>query len=115
MTALNVYQDLPDAQLAEVIETIISGGGTTVERIVTLGQVTPLGEWLESPRSEWVLLLQGKARLSFSGGSTMLLKPGDHVNIPARTRHRVEWSDPEQVVVWLAIHYSQEKTGGGGA
>ena len=30
---------------------------------------------------------------------------GSDVNIPAHKRHRVEWTDPSQVTVWLAIFY----------
>jgi hypothetical protein len=28
---------------------------------------------------------------------------GSHVNIPARQRHRVDWTDPDQPTVWLAV------------
>jgi cupin 2 domain-containing protein len=31
--------------------------------------------------------------------------PGDHVHIPAHRRHRVEWTDPAQPTVWLAVHH----------
>jgi len=27
------------------------------------------------------------------------------VVIPARCRHRVEWTDPDQETVWLALHH----------
>ncbi|MFP8878842.1 MAG: phosphoribosylaminoimidazole carboxylase, partial [Myxococcota bacterium] len=33
------------------------------------------------------------------------LGPGDHLNIPAHTRHRVAWTDPDQATIWLAIFY----------
>jgi cupin 2 domain-containing protein len=33
------------------------------------------------------------------------MKPGDYLDIPAHRRHRVEWTDPAQPTVWLAIHY----------
>jgi len=32
------------------------------------------------------------------------LRPGDFVNIPAHTRHRVEWTTPDEPTVWLAVH-----------
>ena len=32
------------------------------------------------------------------------LGPGDWVDIPAHCRHRVEWTDPDQPTVWLAVH-----------
>ena len=34
------------------------------------------------------------------------MRPGDHVHIPAHTRHRVEWTDGREPTVWLAIHYA---------
>jgi cupin 2 domain-containing protein len=33
------------------------------------------------------------------------MEPGDHVHIPAHRRHRVEWTDPAQATVWLAVHH----------
>ncbi len=33
------------------------------------------------------------------------MRPGDYVLIPARKRHRVEWTDPGQKTVWLALHH----------
>jgi cupin 2 domain-containing protein len=26
-------------------------------------------------------------------------------NIPTRCKHRVEWTDPDVVTIWLAVHY----------
>ena len=34
-----------------------------------------------------------------------VLRPGDYLLIPAHCRHRVEWTDPEQKTVWLALHF----------
>ncbi len=33
------------------------------------------------------------------------LRPGDCINIPAHQRHRVEWTDPRQDTIWLAVLY----------
>ena len=38
-------------------------------------------------------------------GSVKRLDTGDHVNIPAHTKHRVSWTDPEQETIWLAVFY----------
>ncbi len=35
----------------------------------------------------------------------MVLKPGDWVDIPAHARHRVEWTDPNEKTMWLAVFY----------
>lgn len=79
-----------------------------LERIVSTGHVTPEGEWYDEETHEWVLVLQGRARLRFDDDPMpMTLGPGDHVVIPARRRHRVEWTDPAQPTVWLALHYRE--------
>jgi glyoxylate utilization-related uncharacterized protein len=36
---------------------------------------------------------------------TVALKRGDYLYIPPHARHRVEWTDPDHVTVWLAIHH----------
>jgi len=35
-----------------------------------------------------------------------VLKPGDHVSIPAHCRHRVEWTATGEPTIWLAVHYA---------
>ncbi len=102
----NIFQKLPDASVDEVFEPIVTGKGLKIERIVSQGQRTPPGQWLKSPWSEWVLLLQGEAELVFFDGGPVVLKPGDHIHIPAHVKHRVEWVSPQKTVIWLAIHYA---------
>jgi cupin 2 domain-containing protein len=45
-----------------------------------------------------------RTRLNFADGAPKELGPGDFVYIPAHQRHRVEWSDPQQATIWLAVH-----------
>jgi len=53
-----------------------------------------------------VIVLAGSALLTFDGDSAAIrMGPGDHVHIPAHRRHRVEWTDPAQATVWLAVHH----------
>ena len=33
------------------------------------------------------------------------MRPGSFVDIKAHRRHRVEWTDPGQVSVWLVVYY----------
>ncbi|XCP57548.1 hypothetical protein RVU70_18670 (plasmid) [Methylocystis echinoides] len=52
-----------------------------------------------------MVLLTGSAGVVFEGEDTpRILRPGDHVEIPVRRRHRVEWTDPTEPTVWLAVH-----------
>lgn len=101
----NIFQPLPSISKDEFFEVLAQGRDVKIEKIVSKGQVTPKGEWLEGKQDEWVLVLAGAARLSFKEGRVLDLKPGDYVNIPANIRHRVEWTDPKQKTVWLAVHY----------
>jgi cupin 2 domain-containing protein len=76
-----------------------------MERIVSRGQATPRGKWLCSKTGEWVMVLRGHARLFFERERKgQSLKAGDYLFIPARTRHRVEWTHPKRKTVWLAVH-----------
>ena len=77
-----------------------------LERIVSTGHVTPPGEWYDQDASEWVIVLGGRAGLRFEDEpEPRVLQPGDHVLIEPHRRHRVEWTDPDEPTVWLALHY----------
>ncbi len=76
-----------------------------IERIVSSGQASAAGAWYDQASPEWVLLLQGRAGLRFEGDPEIkTLMPGDYVHIPAHVRHRVEWTEPTGVTIWLAIY-----------
>ncbi|MFT7130181.1 MAG: cupin 2 domain-containing protein, partial [Gammaproteobacteria bacterium] len=38
-------------------------------------------------------------------GESYNMKAGDYLNIPAHTRHKVEWTNPDIETTWLAVHY----------
>ena len=40
-----------------------------------------------------------------SNSNLVQLGPGDHINIPARQKHRVEWTHPDMTTVWLCVFY----------
>jgi cupin 2 domain-containing protein len=104
---LNILAGLPAQLPDERFEPLLSGGAFRLERIISQGHATPAGSWYDQPQDEWVLLLQGSAGLSFAEGEeTLTLRAGDCLLIPARQRHRVEWTDPQDATVWLALHFS---------
>lgn len=88
----------------ELFERLAAGDRVLVERIVSTGQATPTGEWLEQDRDEWVVLLEGEAELAFEDGSRLPMRSGDHVLIPAGERHRVERTREDPPCIWLAVH-----------
>lgn len=106
MQIKNIYDNIPIKQDAEIFEDIINNSDFKLERIISTGQSTPEGEWYYQEKDEWIILLSGSACLTFEDDIIDYeLKPGDYILIPARKRHRVKWTNPEEKTVWLALHY----------
>lgn len=102
----NLFHPLPPDLSEEVTESLVQADSVRIERIVSHGHYLPDGFWYDQPEHEWVVVLTGAARVRFEDEETPLeMKPGDTVNIPARRRHRVDWTTPDEATVWLAIHY----------
>ena len=90
----------------EVFEPLVESGAVKIERIVSRGQASPKGFWYDQDSNEWVMVLRGRARLLFEGNQMPVeMGAGDHLQIPAHRRHRVEWTDPGEETVWLAVYY----------
>ena len=111
MKAANLFESIPSALPEELVEVLAeSDGHTRIVRLVSRGHASPEGFWYDQHEHEWVALLSGSAVMKFedsgSGEITSLtLKPGDWIEIPARTRHRVESTSTEEPAVWLAVHW----------
>jgi len=103
----NLFTPLATPATTELFEKLLTTPHLLLEKIVSIGQATPPGEWYDQDREEWVILLSGSAGLTFAGENKILsLRPGDYVHIPAHKRHRVEWTDSAAPTIWLALHYS---------
>jgi cupin 2 domain-containing protein len=103
---MNLLRDLPDAGAGEITDALVARSDLRIERIVSLGQASPPGFWYDQGEAEWVLLLAGAARLRFADEpEARLIGPGDWVEIAPHRRHRVDWTDPAQPTVWLAVFY----------
>lgn len=101
------FPDVPAPLPDEVFQELLQGGEFRLERIISTGQATPPDLWYDQPQAEWVILLSGAARLVFEDQPEPVeLRPGDYVNIPPHCRHRVQWTDPQQTSIWLALHYA---------
>lgn len=105
----NLFRGFPENLPQELSETLVKTESFRLERIVSDGQATPVGEWYDQERPEWVVLLSGSAGLRFAEDEEIVvLGPGDYILIPAYRRHRVEWTDPQGKTIWLALHFRQE-------
>ena len=104
----NLFADVSAASAGEeAFSKIFAQPGLKIERIVSQGQASPPEFWYDQAWNEWVIVLKGGATLQFEDEpATRELGEGDYVFIPARKRHRVEWTDPQQPTVWLAVHFA---------
>ena len=100
----NLFSNIPSNLPAELMETLIQSDGVRVERIVSHGHASPEWFWYDQDEHEWVMVLQGSARLQLED-RTLELGPGDYINLPAHTKHRVQWTTNDQPTIWLAIFY----------
>ncbi len=106
MDIKNIFSDIPNQTQHEIFETIIKSDQFKIERIISRGQATTEGEWYDQGKNEWVLVLKGNAGLLFEGNKEIInIKTGDYIDIPAHKKHRVEWTDPKEETIWLAVHY----------
>ena len=102
----NLFAGPPQPLPEERIEVLGLGAGWRLERIVSTAHATPAGHWYDQETAEWVAVLRGSAGLRFEDeDAPRTLRPGDHLVIAAHRRHRVEWTDPAEPTIWLALHY----------
>ena len=104
---MNLFGNIPEASQEELFSELLKTEGVRIERIVSFGQSSPDGSWYDQAENEWVLLLEGSATLEFDDGSTVDLRPGDYLNIPAGKRHQVEKTDSNGRTVWLSVFYDK--------
>jgi cupin 2 domain-containing protein len=101
----NLFQYLPANLPEEVFETLLQTANFRLERIVSHGQCSADDFWYQQSDREWVMVLQGQARLAMASGELIDLKAGDYLHLDAHIKHRVAWTDPTQQTIWLALHY----------
>jgi cupin 2 domain-containing protein len=104
-TAGSLFADVPDRLAAERFDQVLRLATVRIERIVSTGQATPVGEWFDQAWDEWVLVVAGAAEILLeTEDAPRSMTAGDYLFIPAHLRHRVTFTDLNQPTVWLAIH-----------
>lgn len=100
----SLFADIPHLLPEEVCQTLLENPAVRIERILSKGHSSPDLGWYDQEQAEWVLLLQGQARLSFLNGDTLNMSAGDYLLLPAHCKHKVDWTSSEPTCIWLAIH-----------
>jgi cupin 2 domain-containing protein len=101
----NIFECLPENLDKETVDLLATSDGIRIERIVSRGHASPAEGWYDQAHDEWVMVLRGAAILEVLNADDLHLTAGSHVNIPAHTRHKVKWTDPDCETIWLAVHY----------
>lgn len=101
----NILQNIPADLSEEVVADLLTAQSIRIERIISKGQTSPEHGWYDQTENEWVIVLQGAGELEFENGSKLRLGVGDYINIPKHQKHKVSWTDPNSVTIWLAIFY----------
>ena len=105
MKTSNIFEPIPSDMAAEVFEQLVRAENVRIERIISKGHTSPDCGWYEQDENEWVMIIDGNATIEFEDGPPVTLGKGDHLNIPANCKHKVTWSDPNHITIWLAVFY----------
>lgn len=90
----------------EATTVLLEQPGLRLERIHSCNAASPEGFWYDQPEHEWVMLLQGSARVHFADEALPRnLSRGDALLIDPHRRHRVVATDPAPGTVWLALFW----------
>jgi len=102
----NIYSDIKTGD-DEIVDILYSKQkNISIKRIISSGQTTPEKEWLANDDKEWVILLEGKAKIAIENENKEIeLNKGDYIYIPEKLKHRVTYTSVDPLCVWLAIHF----------
>ena len=101
----NIFDKIPDNIDKEIFNDIVKTKKLRIERIISKGQTSPDSGWYDQDENEWVMVIEGCGVIAFFDGSKIKLNKGDYVNIPKHTKHKVIWTDTNNITLWLAIFY----------
>ncbi|MBY8160418.1 cupin domain-containing protein [Vibrio fluvialis] len=102
---MNLFETIPAELPNEQFTDLLRNRHVRIERILSKGHTSPESGWYDQDEHEWVLVLQGCGTVEFDNGESTTLNVGDYLNIPAHTRHKVCYTSPDQVTLWLAVFY----------
>ncbi len=101
----NIFDNMPSDLTSEAFSNLLKTDAIKIERIISKGHKSPESGWYNQQQNEWLLLIKGRAVLTFEDQSERKLEAGDYLNIPAHQKHKVSWTDPDIETVWLTVHY----------
>ena len=101
----NIFSPLPENIGKEVFDELVHHQNVRIERIISKGHTSPDDGWYDQSENEWLIVLEGSGAILFEDGNEVNLNKGDYLNIPSHSKHKVTWTDPDNVTIWLAVFY----------
>ena len=99
---MNLF-NLPRLPLDEELTTILTEStNVRIERIVSTGQVS---DWYDQSETEFVILLEGNAKIEYENGKIVALSKGDTFLIQPHEKHRVSYTSSEPPCIWLCVFW----------
>lgn len=104
----NIFDNIQVDKKNENFFEILHSKTVKIEKIVSNGQKTPKNYWYNQDRNEFVIILDGFAKVEIKEGDSIKeveLSKGDYLDIKANIEHRVSYTCEENPTVWLAVFY----------
>jgi cupin 2 domain-containing protein len=99
---MNIYDIAPLKSDAEIITILAEHKNVRIERIVSTGQTS---DWYDQDQYEFVILLEGRAKLEFEGDEVISLNRGDTLMIYPHQKHRVAETSKAPPCIWICVFF----------
>lgn len=99
---LNFLENMQIPIGAEVINEVFTHKNIRIEKIVSNGSASPEDFLYDQDEDEWILILQGSARLLVEDQDVRLVA-GDSYFIKRHQKHKVLDTSAESNTIWFAV------------
>jgi cupin 2 domain-containing protein len=93
-----------DFSKSEFFETLQESSKIKIERIVSKGNSDNVDFWYQQEKDEWVILIQGFAKIEFEDGEILEMLAGEHVFIPRDKKHKIIETSTQPECIWIGVH-----------
>lgn len=94
-------KNIPSKSSKEMFELVLKNKDIKIERIISYGQTSDKDFWYDQDEDEFVLVLEGNAKIRYDNGEIFELEKGSSLYIKAHTKHQVIYT--ANPTVWLAV------------
>jgi len=101
----NIFSIPETGSVEEIFNLLFKSKNIRIEQIISSGHTSPAAGWYDQKENEWVLLLEGRAKLEFENKHIITLKKGDYLLIPAHSKHKVIYTSTRPKCIWLAVFF----------